>query len=294
MTQVLTCLTPRYVVQVADRRLTELATGKPVEDEACKAVLFAGRAVVGYTGLANVKPPPRGQTDLWLVDQLGLPDIENSLEPLRQSATQTFKLLTHLGPIAKRHSFVVAGWRGEGIDAAPYCATVSNAERNDGSWSGSASAEFGTTEHWLGDREIVLRASGQPLDREVRRNLLRSVRQSGAQERPVDELVGGLVGALRLVAARNPLVGSGALASVLPREAIGTEGFGMPDGLTIGPGEQPTTRAYYFPPTSRTGTLYAPHYVGSNMRVSDVQIFDRALTPEEMKARYEAGLRKRQ
>lgn len=74
---------------VADRRLTRVAAdGKKVEvvdDDAAKVVLLGQQVAVGYTGLANVRPPPRGQTDWWLMDALPLPG-RRSTTPLSSSS----------------------------------------------------------------------------------------------------------------------------------------------------------------------------------------------------------------
>ena len=61
MTQIVVCLDPNVVAMVADRRLTNLATGELVEDEACKMVVQGRQVPWAYTGLANVKPAPRGE-----------------------------------------------------------------------------------------------------------------------------------------------------------------------------------------------------------------------------------------
>jgi hypothetical protein len=73
MTQILGCLTNEVVVMAADRRLTKVqrdGTVEVVDDEAAKVVLPGTQVAVGYSGLANVRPPPRGQTDWWLLDTL--------------------------------------------------------------------------------------------------------------------------------------------------------------------------------------------------------------------------------
>lgn len=294
MTLLLTCLTPRYVVQVSDRRLTNVATSKPVDDDACKAILVAGRAIVGYTGLANLKRPPAGQTDLWLVDQIASDPELDDLGLLRDAATVAFRDLRGVPQTGKRHSFAIAGWDGEGSTAVPYWATVSNAENTDGTWRNAADETFSVQRQFLRRTRVEVRASGQPLHRETRRVLTRALEQCEDRQEPAECLVARLIEAMRHVASSNSFVGSGALATVLPREAIDTEGIRMPGGLAFGAEGTPLAMAFYFPSDQSAGTLYTPHYVSKGMQMSDVQIHDRVMGPEEIKARYEAGLKRRQ
>ncbi len=57
VTLVLSCITRQYVIQVSDRRLTDLDTGEPIVDPDnnavgfCKAVDFCGQMAFSYTGL---------------------------------------------------------------------------------------------------------------------------------------------------------------------------------------------------------------------------------------------------
>ena len=290
MTQILTCLTPDYVVQVADRRLT-LATGEAVDDEACKAVIYSSDAVIGYTGLANVKPPPKGQTDLWLVDVLSrAAGLGPAIALLQEEATHQFKKIVHVARQRKQQSFVVAGWRGEASSRQPFATTVSNAENPNGTWRSWPSSEFDVRDYPLGSQSLALRVSGQPLPREGRRFLMRTLRKCLAKRDPAEPLVNALLQAMRAVARSNPRVGAGALATVLPREALGAKGFTMPGGLTIGGTSTslPQPRAYYIPSNANTRELYAPHYVSPGLSLADVRILPRALSAEEVRELYEA------
>jgi hypothetical protein len=295
MTQILTCLTQRHIVQVSDRRLTDLRTGDPVDDEACKAVIFANRASFGFTGLAHLKPERRGRTDLWLVSQLegACDDVDQAVERVRAAATERFRSLTHLGPGSKRHSFVMAGWRSS---YEPFAATISNAERIDGEWEPRASLDFSITEHRLGRAPVLLRVTGQPLPRAIRTALTRSLERCVELPDPLDPLIGNSLAALRAAAGTNPRIGPGALVTVVPREAPGTRGFGMPGELVVGASEVGDShpRAYYVSATSTTTSWYAPHYVSPEMSLTGIQIHNRALSEQEIREQYELGLRERQ
>jgi hypothetical protein len=138
VTQILTALTPECVVLVADRRLVDLESGEPVDDEACKVVALGSQAVFGFTGLANLRPPPRGQTDLWLVDLLSPPParLDEIAAAIGNGAADVFGKITHLGPRAKRHTFVGADWQTTGAQSEfePFFVTISNAQDADGAW----------------------------------------------------------------------------------------------------------------------------------------------------------------
>jgi hypothetical protein len=52
--------------------------------------------------------------------------------------------------------------------------------------------------------------------------------------------------------------------------------------------------AYYVPSSSNSGVLYTPHLVTPGMSLADTQVYNRELSPEEIKRLYEEGLKKRQ
>jgi hypothetical protein len=54
MTLILSVITPEYVLQVGDRRLTDISSGRIVDEEAIKAVLFNNHISFSYTGLARL------------------------------------------------------------------------------------------------------------------------------------------------------------------------------------------------------------------------------------------------
>lgn len=66
MTLIISCLTPKYIVTVSDRRLT-MPDGKVVDDSANKAVVFHDKICFTYTGIARIGRQP---TDEWILEQL--------------------------------------------------------------------------------------------------------------------------------------------------------------------------------------------------------------------------------
>ena len=84
MTLILTAMSRRSVIQVADMRLTNVRTGK-VEDEAtAKMVAYAGRFVLSFAGPASMGREPTAQ---WMTRVLsGVKDPGEILGALAESA----------------------------------------------------------------------------------------------------------------------------------------------------------------------------------------------------------------
>jgi hypothetical protein len=286
-------LTPDHVVLAADRRLVDLSSGEVVDDESCKVALVGSQLVFAYTGLANVRPPPRGQTDLWLVDILSPPPdrLPEIFLAVRHRATDVFRQITHLGPRAKRHAFVAAGWSVKTDGAAdfePFFASVSNAQQPYGGWSPWADAEF--TVHWkiLSSGDFRLDVAGQPLDRKARRLLIERLREP-PNRKPMT-LARLLISAIRSTAQMNPTVGTGILVAILPQENVSaSSGFTLSTG-TGSAVDGPT--CLYVPSGAEAGVVHAPHLISREMSIADVQIHDRALSDEEDRQSYEEGIRK--
>src|SRR4051812_12394418 len=139
MTLLVACMTRQHVVVATDRRLTDLNTGGLIEDDASKLIVIENRLAIAYTGLANVRPPPRGRTDVWIVDRLtghATASMSEITSMLATDATEAFRLITHLGPRSKHHAFLVAGWETRPPFRGPEAtyALVSNALNSDGTW----------------------------------------------------------------------------------------------------------------------------------------------------------------
>ncbi len=302
MTQILTALTADCVVMVADRRLVDLDSGALVDDEACKVVSLGSQAVFGFAGLANLRPRPRGQTDLWLVDVLSPPParLNEVAAAIGSAAAEAFGRISHLGPRAKRHTFVGAGWQTAATesDFEPFFMTISNAQGANGAWRARAGESFEQHARRLKGALSAVHVAGQPLRAAQRRELEEALRVSRNRDpRPIASL---LAKAIRRTAGTNTAVGAGLLGVILPRNAVSSNaGFAVhpiepangPD-IQLPPVSGPT--AFYVPSASNAGVLYSPHLVTPAMSLADVQIHNRALQPEEIKRRYDEGLRKRQ
>jgi hypothetical protein len=295
MTQIVTCITEDAVVVVADRRLTDLRTGEVVDNESCKLILIETQAAIAYTGLANVKPPPRGQTDLWILDTLTPPPptLPAFTSLLGHAAYEQFSKISHLGPRAKRHVFVMAGW--ERADAkspfVPFISTISNAERDDGGWEERASRQFVLRTRRL-KRDFELRVAGHPLTAFDETQLLADLRDPANRE--LAKVGSLLANAVRATSSKNPAVGQTLLVAVLPRPDEACSGVPVsvvevPENARVVLPEIASAQTFYVSNRGGEAKLYAPHVITRDLSLGDVRVYDRALSPEEIKRKYEEG-----
>ena len=297
MTQIVACITRDFVALAADRRLTDLRSGQLVDDEAAKLVVVGTQMAFAYTGLANVRPPPRGQSDLWLVSVFSpVPDrVPDFFTRLQAAATETFSRIAHLGPRAKRHAFVAVGWDYNGEEFEPFVSVVSNALADNGAWEPGARREFHGRATRLQGGDILIMPFGQPWTRDtaawIRQQAVTPLDPAGA--------LALLAATIRRTAAVNRTVGRGLQAIVLPRQTIGgAGGFAFldpgdlvdgPDGLQVPNVSGPT--AIYLPSDGNRGEVFMPHHVdrqGARLAFGT----ERVLTEQEIKRMYDEGLKR--
>jgi hypothetical protein len=135
MTQILSLITPDFVIQVSDRRLTDLKKGEPMTWKANKTVVVPSvQMMFSYTGLAALTPTTT--TDEWLMRRsFELRDSENYFEAIGNAATEIFKTIA-LPSGQKRHAFVGVGWLPQDFETIPpqpvgfkpgaFCVLISN------------------------------------------------------------------------------------------------------------------------------------------------------------------------
>lgn len=299
MTQVLSCITAEAVAVAADRRLIDLGNGEVIDDEACKLILVENQMAIAYTGLANLKPPPRGQTDLWIVDTITPPPPTLNAFPhlIGHRAFERFSKIAHLGPRAKRHTFVLAGWQRTDSRSAfePFISTISNAERPDGSWQKRADRAFRMRTAGLTEDGWRLRVSGQPLDGTVDAELRAQLQAEKSRE--PSTLAGLLANAVRATSRTNTAVGNSLLIAVLPMPTSAYSGTPVTSIRldSDAPVVIPSTKGlqtYYISAGAGDAALYAPHVVARGLSIADARVYDRALSPKEIKRHYEEGKRR--
>jgi len=201
MTLVLSALSPAYVVQASDRRMT--VDSLPKGDEFNKALVLQcddGIFAVSFTGLGEVGGR---RVDMWLAERLldeGVPELaaDDAMGAIALLATEWFR--TFPARIDKRHVFAIAGWQKRGAASRPSAWIVSNCLAEDGrAMLGAASDAFEV-------RRQAIRESGtveayglhQAISRPDRRRLKAALRSA----RDVDRVEDALVETIRSAASK--------------------------------------------------------------------------------------------
>jgi len=222
MTLLLSCLTPDYIINVSDRRLTR-PDGKVVDDDANKAIFFSPSAVFTYTGIANIG---KLRTDEWIAEQLiGRVGIQSAIENLTLALNNRIRNLPH----PYRHlAIVIDCWGSTANDSAykPYsCAITNFIDANERRVVAKPFNSFNTFIQTLpaGNRYAFL-PLGQNMPSRIVNSLFRNVKRAeqhiGATRILSPSVVGRLmIQAVREVADGNIRVGSNLMLTVLPNHA---------------------------------------------------------------------------
>jgi hypothetical protein len=210
MTLILSALTQDFVVQVSDRRLTDLATGAPKNESANKAIVCCGHVVFGYTGLADIN---REKTDQWFGRTfLGGVSAQAAIERVRDSATQVFSAV----PLRWRmHAFVGVGWSR----SRPILVVVSNFLDADGNTAQVARDTFSIDAVRI-SAPLRIHSAGQRLDRKVSAELVRNAKRAIKRGGGANSVARLLVEQVRQVAQVNQKVGEDVMVSIIPRVAV--------------------------------------------------------------------------
>jgi hypothetical protein len=209
MTLILTAMTRRSVIQVADMRLTNVRTGK-VEDEAtAKMVAHAGRFVLSFAGPASMGREPTAE---WMTRVLsGVQDPDEILGALAESAERK---VYRYPPNIRGLAVVGAGWSGEPDRPRPIYIQLTNFEFG----SGALLPRFQASRIELKRNEKALLLSAGvplpgPLVSEVQQ-LMR--RRAGRREERPAEFVAMMLRLARSVAFGQRTVGTQFLVASIP------------------------------------------------------------------------------
>jgi hypothetical protein len=267
VTLILSCLTPEYVLQVSDRRLTML-DGSVRDDDATKAVVFELQVAFGYTGLAEL---PRSQaarqrwprqganwvpTNEWLAEVLAIAGQEG--DPITRLAQETVASLRRAtyrvrDPMVRRIAFIAVGWTQVPPDGddQPVLFTLSNLD--DPSQLTSRLETLG--------RRVSAVHSSLAHESTLRDSLERGIAKC-VRHRTGPAAAGRLlVEAIRDVAARDKTVGRGLLVNCVPLNAIKAARAGGSFGLAASEPSLDGATFYYMPATGDF-VQHAPELVG--------------------------------
>jgi len=275
MTLVLTCISPKYVTQVSDRRLTWITgpnKGK-TEDKTNKAIVVCNRLVIGYTGLAQID----GQkTDDWILDVVSSVtpySVERIKKTLAERATKSFEGI-RLPSKQRRHAFMISGWARLDSRNAPFTSFVSiisNAHDFASiKWLDEAQSEFKTGFTALGNRPYFLAAAGQPIKMATLHRLNRQISAYVSRERGPEAYIELLANAIRETARYYKSVGKNLMAISLPASAV--SGGSMAMTIPLGGPLSTTEPVALYLPEGDEPIFYGPHYTCNGMLISGFEL----------------------
>jgi hypothetical protein len=249
MTLVVSVVSPDFVFQVSDRRVTlEHADGRREirEEPLTKAVVYCDRAVFGFTGYAEVD---LRRSDLWIADQLkDVRDLGEGFDRMRDRLSVIFRRPRYRAG----HTVTAAGFKlnNDGT-TTPFYAIVTN-QFADGQWLVKPAKEFRCLiELALAGAVGVFAAPGW-----LAGARLQSLQEEVAAADTLEGAVASVVSAMREVAAAHDEVGPDLLLSVLPRSSVAKPEILL---LTGGPpGETPT---FHYLAADGDPVQYGPTFV---------------------------------
>lgn len=237
MTLLLTCVTPRFVVQASDRRLTFL-NGTSAEEIANKATMLCRQATFAYTGLSRCSVTER--TDELLLRCLAKPGttfdaILNELA--KEAGTSIRNLPLQVRPsersAVRRTSFVGGGFLGmrnpgqygrspTPDDLHPFIAVISNAQTLlSEEWRPESDRDFSVYRVFLDESSsFILHAAGQPFIGNERMALERCIRKNLDRIDHPESLARLLARSVRTVSGRNKKVGPNVMCTIVRRDKV--------------------------------------------------------------------------
>lgn len=300
MTLLLTCVTPRFVVQASDRRLT-YTDGRVAEELANKATMLCRFATFAYTGLARCSVAER--TDELLLRCLAKNmTVDRLLAGLATEAARGIRNLPLQVPSVQRRavrrtSFVGAGFLGmknpsqfgrqpSADELHPFLAVVSNAQDLTEQWRPGADQHFNVHVRYLNDEEpFLLHAAGQPFTGAPRIVLERTIRKSLSRIDHPESMARLLARTVRAVAVSNTSVGPNVMCTMVRRDEVLSPSNTFRGGLTPLTTRVVAREADYFK-WPRDGTPgqyiyspsdplalyhYGPNYACGELRIAGLQ-----------------------
>jgi hypothetical protein len=264
MTLILSCLTPKYIVQVSDRRLT-WADGRVADDAANKAIVFHDRACFCYTGIAQIGAQ---RTDEWITDKLtGCKGVQDAIDTLKRELDAR---IVKLGAPNRHLTVGIDFWgtQDASLPDRPWSVALTNQiDPGTRKWSKVPRATFQQFNQTLpADKGYAFLPLGQGLDmgiyRSMVRNLVRAMRHAGDSPSTVmPETVGRFMReAILYAAAGNGAVGKNLMMTVLlNRQVAENEGVSNSFSYHRGDGSEPI--------------LYAPTLISPGMIMKGFKMY---------------------
>jgi len=221
MTLILSCLTPKMVFQVSDRRLTLHSDAEAIGDDDRNKAVFVGRVSFGYTGLANIGAV---RTDDWLakvISQGPTWDMMAVAERIRTAATEAFrKIPRRIG----RHIFEGVGWfrlTGE-KDLTPGLITIHNClDEATATWLPEAYPEFRISSQFPSSLPgaCILHSAGVDPTPQEKAAVVRLVRKC-AKRKNSAAVLQAMIRSMRWLSGRHSRIGNSLLAVSIPKRSV--------------------------------------------------------------------------
>jgi hypothetical protein len=217
MTIILGLLTKDYVALVADRRLCMSDSGRVLEDNCSKTVLWGQKAVIGYTGLAKIEGKP---TNDWIASAI-VASSSNAAETLRDRATMAFSKgwATRIPRGNRRMTFLVVAWMPDG---SPILTAISNHHDTSGRLLVEPVDSFNTRRREiLGGKQYYFETVGwPPLGEESEKRIGYALKHYSKKGLDPSEVLLMLIREVRRGASKANGIGGNLLSVVIPKKAL--------------------------------------------------------------------------
>lgn len=258
MTLIQTVATEDITILVADRRLTNGATGAVVDDQYTKLVCWNMRFGVGFTGLARIDPQQRKSTSEWIAETIcDYPDFMSGVQGLGYNMRERMQKLPKRWP-DKRLGIVVAGYDPAGNRQA---AEIINYGPDPTNVQARLLVPYpGQTSSY--------HISGGPLSSQWHRRLLQKrIPRILKQPNGIARAVQLMVALQREIAKTNTGIGTDAMAVTIPRIAAQPVLMSNVDGNAfIGTG---SNEFHYYDTDGYDYRQLGPHIAGGGMAMGD-------------------------
>ncbi len=266
MTLILTCLTHEFIVQLSDRRLVNIATRKPEDDDTNKVVGYWNIAAFSYTGLSTINGT---KTDRWIFDRL-VPLVDpGQFTPfdlgreLAARATDEFKKswISLLPNNYRSHAFVYGAWVTLPTkEIRPMISTVSNFHDRQGNRLSEPSLFFSHSFRVLDPFvPCYLEATGQDVEKHLITEAETQIRACVKKKTGPEPMARILRTLMREVSARNKAVGKNLLEMSLPIKAYSATDVSY-SSLQH---NRKTATFHYVPEDQDRGVIYSPLIVSA-------------------------------
>jgi hypothetical protein len=228
MTLVISYVNSQFVMQVSDRKLTNVETGDTMSLNTNKMVLFCQRLAFGFTGIARIADGKGGliATDKWLAKLLhSLPKDSSSHTAVYAIRDRAAEAIAATKATNRKHlklAFCGTGWirRPNDNDFSPFYCEISNFHDMYGQALDEPRREFTVGHRTLKPTQaFAFKETGVGLSHQQHHKLKRSlVRCHIHSPRSVLRILANFV---QEIASTKSVVGKDMLAAMIPRGAAG-------------------------------------------------------------------------